>query len=435
MLRGHELLRHGHLTEAQEVLQRALAADQGNPRIMALLGLTHFRAGAFEPARTIYEQLTARSPADASHQLNLGLVHLKLGDAARAVDALEKSRALDPSQARTVRYLGLAYARAGRFGHAYRAFLLAGQPELANEVAQHIAAADREAIHVELVRSGIPTANRDVGSSDVSAAATGGIVVSADRSAALSRSSASGSRSRISAALRIATPSTAGSIDVPHEAGARPPIALSQFATESLIRPDDASEAFEIAGHGALVIRVFDRLFTRLDGVHVTSGALAFEPTMRRRHGRQTTDRFGCSGASLQAVSGKGYLIAVPGKRSFTALALDDDVLYLREDLVFAFEAALRWENGNIPGLHTSLPFVQFRGHGAVALLCERPLVRVKLPAEAVIAVSAANLAGWIGRVIPRAVRSTTPAAAIECSGEGVILVDPVATADIATGR
>lgn len=435
MLRGHELLRHGELTEAQKVLQQALAADQGNPRIMALLGLTHFRAGAFEPARTIYEQLTERSPADASHQLNLGLVHLKLGDAARAVDALEKSRELDPSQARTVRYLGLAYARAGRFGQAYRAFLLAGQPELANEVAPNIAAADREAIDAELVRSGIPAASRDVGTSEVGSSATGSVVVSGDRSAPLSRRVPSSSQSRISAALRIATPSTASSIEAPHEASAKRPIPLSQFATEALVRPDDGSETFEVTGHGALVIRVFDRLFCRLDGVHVSSGSLAFEPTMRRRHGRQTTDRFDGGGAQLQVVSGKGYLIAVPGTRRFTAVMLDDDVLYLREDLVFAFEAALRWENGNIPGYRKSLPFVQFRGHGAVALRCDRPLVRVKLPAQAVISVDAANLAGWIGRVIPRAIGSTTTTGAIECTGEGVILVDPVAAADVPTGK
>ena len=73
---------------------------------------------------------------------------------------------------------------------------------------------------------------------------------------------------------------------------------------------------------------------------------------------------------------------------------------------------------------------MQFRGDGAVALRTVKPLVRIKLPAAGVVFVAAARLAGWIGRVIPRAVM---PAAGgpirgvcVECTGEGVILVDPV---------
>jgi uncharacterized protein (AIM24 family) len=131
----------------------------------------------------------------------------------------------------------------------------------------------------------------------------------------------------------------------------------------------------------------------------------------------------------MHLVTGKGYLIAVPGKRPFTAVALDDDILYLREDLVFAFEATLRWENGNVPGLRGKLPVVQFRGDGAVVIASEKPLVRVKLPASGVVFVDAARLAGWIGRVIPRAVVPPVGGpmgeVCVECTGEGVVLVEP----------
>jgi uncharacterized protein (AIM24 family) len=123
-------------------------------------------------------------------------------------------------------------------------------------------------------------------------------------------------------------------------------------------------------------------------------------------------------------------LIALPGEHAFTAVTLDDDIFYLREDLVFAFEASLRWENGNVPGLRGRLPVVQFRGDGAVALATRKPLVRIKLPAQGVVFVEASKLGGWIGRVIPRAV---VPASGgpigdvcVECTGEGVVLVDPI---------
>jgi hypothetical protein len=55
--------------------------------------------------------------------------------------------------------------------------------------------------------------------------------------------------------------------------------------------------------------------------------------------------------------------------------------------------------------------------------------VRVKLPPQGVLFVDAARLAGWIGRVIPRAVVPPSGGpmgdVCVECTGEGVVLVDP----------
>src|SRR5690606_26927386 len=166
----------------------------------------------------------------------------------------------------------------------------------------------------------------------------------------------------------------------------------------------------------------------RLDGIHVTGGELEYEPAMRRSRGRDTDEKFDFGGTRMHSVSGSGYLIAVPGDKTFTAVTLDDDIFYLREDLVFAFEATLRWENGNVPGLRGKLPVVQFRGDGAVALRTAEPLVRVKLPAQGVLLVAAMRLAGWIGRVIPRAVVPPTDGpmgeVCVECTGEGVVLIE-----------
>jgi hypothetical protein len=128
-------------------------------------------------------------------------------------------------------------------------------------------------------------------------------------------------------------------------------------------------------------------------------------------------------------VSGSGYLVAVPGKHTFSAVTLDDDILYLREDLVFAFESTLRWESGNVPGMRGKLPVVQFRGDGALAFRPARPLVRVKLTSSGVVFVDAERLAGWIGRVIPRAVvppqNGPMGAMCVECTGEGIVLIEP----------
>src|SRR5262245_16628407 len=141
------------LDQAQRAFRAALDIEPGSPKVLALLGLTHFRAGEFAEARPIYEELVERTPTDASHRLNLGLVYLKLNDADRAIGALEASRALDPSQGRAVSYLGLAYARAGRYAEAYRSFLLAGQNDLAVEIEQNLTPAERDGIHAQLQRT------------------------------------------------------------------------------------------------------------------------------------------------------------------------------------------------------------------------------------------------------------------------------------------
>jgi Flp pilus assembly protein TadD len=534
--RGSDLLKQGKLDEAQKAFRAALLLDGENPRVLALLGLTHFRASQFAQARPIYEELVERAPTDASHRLNLGLVYLKLGESDKAIGSLEASRALDPSQGRAVSYLGLAYARAGRYAEAYRSFLLAGQNDLAQEIEINLTTTERDQIQAQLTRAagGVeprtkppkdppkpvasvsqaaitppptdekfeparakpmfdsyveeppPDAGRvsmpdiEIDKLDAQAqaeAAQRELAAAHDATDAaldeLEHGTHSGEpaapateigasrmtdslqfvlpqsdavpspadgQSMISRAVEVASPSSAASGTGTRVGwGSTPPVPLSQLATELLVRPDDGDEPFEVTAAGALVIRVKERVLTRLDGIHVTGGELEYEPTTRRSRGHQTEEKFDFGGSRMHAVSGAGYLIAVPGDKSFTAVSLDDDIFYLREDLVFAFEDTLRWENGNVPGLRGKLPVVQFRGDGAIAIRTTEPLVRVKLPAQGVLLVAAMRLAGWIGRVIPRAVVPPTDGpmgeVCVECTGEGVVLIDPAATAVITADR
>jgi hypothetical protein len=514
--RGSDLLKQGKLDDAAKSFRSALLLDEKNPRVLALLGLTYFKAGAFPQAQPIYEELVERAPQDASHRLNLGLVYLKLGDSDRAIGSLESSRALDPSQGRAVSYLGLAYARAGRYAEAYRSFLLAGQTDLASEIEVNLTPAERDSIRAQLEQRTTapskppPTASSEGsrsidipmsmpaividrphpddedGGAELTGAALGPagrgfeppppslpeIQIDVGSSAAITpppddhdafselkfvptprpveheiiappatdsqrfvlpeRSAIpmpADGQSMVSRAVEVAVPSNAAATGVKIGSGSSPPIPLSQLATESLVRPDDGAEMFEVTSTGALVIRVTERTVTRLEGIHIAGGELEYEPATRRSRGSQTDERFDYGGSRFHVVSGNGYLIAVPGDKKFTAVTLDDDIFYLREDLVFAFDATLRWENGNVPGLRGKLPVVQFRGDGAVALRTSQQLVRVKLPAQGVVYVDATRLAGWIGRVIPRAVvppeHGPMGEICIECTGEGVVLVDP----------
>ena len=618
IVRGSELLKQNLLDQAQRAFRAALELEPDSARVLALLGLAHFRAGEFADARPIYEDLVERAPTDASHRLNLGLVYLKLNDAEHAISSLEASRALDPSQGRAVSYLGLAYARAGRYAEAYRSFLLANQNELATEIAENLTPSERDGIHAQLQRSPSgplartltpqrsgetsvaprtftpPAGNRAVsGETPVAARTTTPPAGNREVSGELATRPPSGevakprtptpplprtltppavpttpptsqellvdawttddrppSKDSMPAVARAITPAPARTItphrgsrqsgeipiipaevvviDPPPEreqteipiverapvaveifprsrpptspppnrakaielvadepplppaepirmtesmqfvlgleraaapaaplpgasmisravaaaepsaiaatpmrtpAGATLPRPLSELATDDLIQIDDGDHPFEISAGGALVVRVKESMFTRLDGVHVLGGDLTFKLAMRHSRGHQTEEKFDYGAQPLHVATGTGYLIATPTGRTLTSVVLDDDIFYLREDLVFAFEPTLRWENGNVPGLRGRLPVVQFRGDGAIAMSLARPLVRVKLPPQGLLLVDAARLAGWIGRVIPRAVvppqGGPLGEVCIECTGEGVVLVEP----------
>lgn len=475
LIAGGELLRQSRLADAARELEAALAIDEHSGKALALLGLAYFRGGKFAEARPVYERLVQLAPADGAYQLNLGLVYLKLGEADLAVGALERSRDLDPSSNRAVNYLGLAYARGGRFAEAYQAFLIAGQADLAREIAENLAPEERATIEAGVRRpaaaappvpvvvippitpppppapapepapvaaaapapepepepelrfeSADPTESQRFikraleeepphEESKVMEISGGGVVEEPARGA-------------ISRAVAQASPAGGGGTGLRVAAGSRPPQPLSEFATARLVRPEDGDHPFEISAGGVLIVRVTDKMFTRTEGVDVTGGKLTYEPAMWRSRGQNRAEPFETDGRPMFTVTGRGHLIAAPLGGQFTAVSLDDDIFYLREDLVFAFEPALRWENGHVPGSRHRIPMIQFRGAGGIAFRTERPLLAVKLAQDRVLYVDATALAGWIGRVVPRAVTpaDTGPAASelfVECTGEGVVLV------------
>lgn len=481
VVRGNELLREGNVDEAQQAFRAALQHDPENVRALALLGLAYFRGNDYEEARPIYEELCSLLPDDPANHLNLGLVRLKLGDTAAAIDALEESRRLDPSQGRAVNYLGLAYARAGRYGDAYEAFLIAGQEELASEIEPNlrederaevlrrlsvgtpaasssgrpptgprVRAPDSTAPPLRATRRSIPMiapatpSGKFVASapesSPAGAAVAGPALVPAAPAAAVPSSAApsaptvpTGDAGAITRAVAVASPASSGRDAATRvSTGNAAPMALSALAMHSLVRPGDGDHPFEVSASGALLVRVSERMFCRLAGVYATGGQLDFEPAHRRSRGANTEERFDHGGDAMSVVYGEGYLVAFPERGRFTAVYLDDDILYLREEKVFAFTQTLRWENGNIPGLRGKLPVVQFRGDGAVAFRTTKVVTPIKLPAGGAMYVDTGALIGWIGRVIPRAVMPAEggPMAevCVECTGEGVVLVEVGAT-------
>jgi uncharacterized protein (AIM24 family) len=464
LARGGELLRADKIDDARVELEAAAALKPGDGKILNLLGLTYFRLGRYREAQEIYGELVGRQPEDAALRLNLGLVYLKTGAVEAAIGELQKAHDLEPGQMRTMGYLGLAYARKGKYALAREAFVAAGQDDLAREMEeQMLAPGPAVPTPVSTKASSYPPA-LDAPSSPPPAQSRPPAVVAAAVAAAthaaaapapdeedehvIDPSETSGvieqlpenvpmpvvpnGPGAVTNAINAAQPRSGDS--VVHRLPPPPPpphalpITVTSFATHHLIRPDDGDQPFELAASGSLIVRVRGRVLSRTEGVSVSGGELSYEPATKRVRGRTTEDPFGSDKQPMFIVTGKGHLVAQPRGGVFLALQLVDDVLYVREDLVFAFEERLGWENGHVPGSQGDIPVVQFRGEGCLAIRTRRPPLTVKLAPEKVLYVDAGALAGWIGRVIPRVV---VPAAGgdasapfVECTGEGVVLVE-----------
>jgi uncharacterized protein (AIM24 family) len=434
LVAGGELLRRDEVVAARAELAEALELRPDDLKALGLFGLACFRQNAFEDALPVYQKLVELRPNDASHRLNLGLVYLKVGQAERALQELSKSRELDPSQTRTVSYLGLAHARCGEYGAAFEAFLRAGQEQLALEMEQYLTGEERAVIRARIALSEQPPIGLDSEVYQTVERRPAVIVADYDDDDAVAEFEEEGVITR---AVALAVPAAAAAVGGTRVgAGQEGPRPLTDLATRLLIRPEDGDHPFEIGAGGTLIVRVNDRILSRTEDVIVLYGDLGFDPANRHVRGAATGEVFGDADRPMSVVTGQGYLIAAPAGQCFSAVALDDDILYLRENLVYAFEDQLRWENGHVPGasaeLRTVLRVVQFRGHGCVALRSKRPLLSLKLASDRGVQVEARVLAGWIGRVVPRLISAAVGGARsafVECSGEGVVLIEDQAGA------
>ncbi len=125
VLRGERLLVNGHVTEAREVFERAIAADPGDARAWLDLGLTHEAKGDFEAAERAYRRASEIDPQFAEALNNLGVLLRESGNLAEATPMLERAVSLDPDLTVARFNLGLAYEDQGRFDDAEREYLAA----------------------------------------------------------------------------------------------------------------------------------------------------------------------------------------------------------------------------------------------------------------------------------------------------------------------
>jgi uncharacterized protein (AIM24 family) len=456
LYRGGELLQQGQVTDARDHLERAYRMRPGDEKAKNLLGLAYFKLGDFVRAAEVYEALVRENGSDPTLRVNLGLVYLKSNQLTRAVREFETAVGLQPGHLKAHNYLGLALAQAGQYGRAREHFVKAGSEAMAEKMAKALAAEarpvpvpPRPAPPSESKISGITQELPVVSMSDLGGkppppiALTEAVTPPAPVSAAPLPTFGNGEPAAVQQfpppappppaapppAEPAAPPRTIREATKPPAGEAAPAARPTELTTVAGKLPGDGSRTFTVTPE-AVRVEVRGEVLVRTAGLLGWTGVIEAKAEFKRFRGRVTDKPFGWGPARMHRLVGTGTAwLGVMG-RTFLAVDLGDESVYLREDWVFGFEDPVMFENGRVPSeVAPDLDLVHLSGVGQVLLALPGPLRSTEVRHDAPVTVPLQHWVGWQGQLSPRVVAlgwegpEGTPAPAVELSGEGVALL------------
>jgi hypothetical protein len=402
-----ELVAAKKFDEAEAEILRALDGAPSDVKALNLLALVRYKLGRLADARDTYRQIVASAPQDADARRNLGLLALKLGDVEEALPALEMAVRVAPTDARAWSYLGYAFAKRGEVVEAAAAFRRAGQDALAVELEQA----------AKTQRPGRRPGGTQPGPSgpELVRGMPKPVALAPPLPPLVSESPSGVRRRRKTVPPPVEGEAEVGASEAPVRMEAAP-VPLLGFVRARLGRAQPLP-----ATRGALRLTVADEVHARADAVLAGTGALRWDKGVRRAQGRLTSEPLGTSPSlPFFRLTGSGAVWVAGAPDRWLPVRLADDVLYVREDRVLAFEGALAWESGSVSD--TGVPMLQFRGRGTVALELPRDPIALEVTADAPTLVSAPRLYGWVGRLVPHGAGDLP--FQLSCDGEGIVLLE-----------
>ncbi|MFN2546791.1 MAG: tetratricopeptide repeat protein [Myxococcales bacterium] len=448
---GNELLAQGNAADARAALEKALRYKPRNQRARNLLGLSLFKLGELARAEEIYRSLIEDHPADPTLRVNLGLVFLKANASPDAVRCFETALDLAPDHEKAQNYLGLALAQKGELGRAREWFLKAGNDAMADRMSQALqqspireVAKDADAAlaadkpfkpaisekppsgkkrdTLEMAKpAGLPDPEQ------VPTPPVGTRWVATAPGTAVAPPVAPKADGRV--VQNVPEPS-APPANSPSEAASEAPSTMAQYTSASrLAMPTEKSGGFAI-GPSEVVIYVKGEVLTRLDGLVASWGAVTMRPELKRFRGKATDKPFGDGARRMLRASGEGRFVISREGRQFTALELGDEPAYFREEVLFAFEESILFENGRVPSKGgTDLHLVHLRGRGKLLLATQGMPKAVDVLRGEPLRIPMDQLVGWHGpliqpRLVPIVEEAPDLGVALELAGEGRALID-----------
>ena len=405
--------------EAEAEVLRALVLVPGDLRALNLLALVRFKLGHLDEARATYREIAVRLPGDPAVRRNLGLLALKAERLDEAISELELAARLGPDDKGSWSYLGFAYTRRGDTAAAAAAFRRAGQDAVADELEAAAATSVLGLPPVE-VGSAPPAPVLGIQATPPALASPPrpeGAVPEAQQAPV-----SAPALSSVAPASPIAVLSSWTDASWQRSAETRAVPVVSFILSSLGLSPDGGVASLVKSGAPIrLSARDGDDVHVRADAALAGTGDSADERAVRRVRGRPSNEWLGPALCPFFRLSGAREVWVAGTSHRWAAVTLENDIFYVREDRVLAFDGSVCWEAGRIPG--DGMRLLQFRGRGQVVLQLAGMPAAIRVTPDVPARVSRSALFGWVGRIVAHRRRREGPLQ-ISCEGEGVMLLE-----------
>ena len=441
LYRGSEFLQDNRVEQAKDELEQALLLQPRDIEGQGLLGIVYFRLGHYPRAIDIYERIARIAPGEVAPKVNLALCYLKTGQLAQSREALEDALALDPEHRRAWAYLGLIFQRLGEYSKAKMAFDNAGQSAMADRMQRLEEQAQPGA---ESLRDNHPHELRNAADGAFQELEYAKDPFAVAESKESHEPSSGGGRwkaielgeetlpqpARLPTAVLAPLPETEFPSEVTEGANfGSLAISLGNFVQSRQLSPSMGRQAAlidESTVHVSL-LRPFSIRASSVRAVTVSKDAWTETRLLRRARARDFDEPLGGASDPIVNVEGDGEMIARAENQRLALLELDDECLTIKEDILFGFDAQLRyeWTRLELPGSQ-ALSMLELSGKGLIVLR-GKTLPRTLSVGERCTLVHADVLAGWTGRVVPSSVDAAESPGKLRgflgFTGEGQLLV------------
>jgi hypothetical protein len=401
--RGSDLLISNRMVEAKEELERALAYRPQDAKGQDLLAGAYFRLGVYPRAIEIWSRLVRVHPDDVTLRVNLGLALLKTGQPDDALAHLARALELEPEHARAWGYVGLVQWRLGRLDAARDAFSRGGQISMARRMEELVASSPGDLAAPTSLPPPEPSDTQRAALRTTADAAidrltqeTAPLVLEDAGEAARTREDRPSGQWKVVEAGTAPIPKTAQPRrPMPADAPMPLPGLLDWWAAS--IPPE---QPLVVTASGALLLATKAALHSRAGTLRALRGQ-ARKAVVQRRYRRGPDEVLGDDDPILRW---DGDLFAMIGQRPgerFQALSIEEDLVYVVERYVQAFDDRVTFESGRLPVHAGADRLIQFRGTGTIVLRLPRPPTAIPVKSGEDVRVAPASLLGWTGRLFP----------------------------------
>lgn len=215
----------------------------------------------------------------------------------------------------------------------------------------------------------------------------------------------------------------------PVRAPSAPPPPAAQLTRDSIVEFPAPGAVFIHPSGVALVRTAAVGFAARLEAVRASSNGLTMKLLERQVKGKPTGESFGGVGSPIVHATGEGQMVlAARTGRKLSSFMLEDDLCFVREEVLLGFAGEVAFENGRLAtGEGEFVSVVQLRGTGAVLLEGIGEVLTLEVQGSRGLTVRREVILGWFGRLVPRALATSEAPCGqrglVSFAGEGRVLV------------